>query len=1548
MAENKPKLKLNLQDTSEKVSPVEKPRLTLNLSDDLTEPDKKKSGLGETVVTTDPLAKQSRLSYESPEYVSEYTSKTTPEGLTDQWYKEKGGITPMDKIQQFNTYVSTEGQNINEDKVKSKAFELGLIYNPETKKISISDNDINTYTEAIKRFSPGSEKPGLAKEILNKLDQGMKKTGQSLLELVASPATALGIAEEEVYSGRKAIELSRPESRYEGVTIQDQIKAGDVGGAVGQALSNTFEMLPNLIMSGSGTAGLITQATIAGEDKIVELKDKDIPEYAKTLNALASFTTSFLSEKLVTAPIMAKTSKLVSEVGEEKAKAVLNQSFKQSFSNYFTNLKGHVGDAALEAASEGAAQYADNAVTKALVNPDQDLNQGVVDAMATALVTTTAMKSPLIAAKGKEYIKDATKSIIGMMPSDLPMDMKIITSGLMLKKKVIEDNFKDKDPVFKDANKGEIDDLSNSIKVSVQSNTVRQKINILNKEMNKELNSNYPDINKLAKLETELNTINDNVRIEDVSLNKINRDIKNLTREYKRLYTEGVTGPELQAKSGRETEIREELTEAFNKKQTLLKKIYDPALGVSEDPITMAFNKESETEAINELNKQNLIPIDYESKSKEITSEKAEEQIESGDFKKDNGAQKEVLTKKEGDEPSLIEEETKQNEAIIEPKIQEISEKQIETPSQFQTPKTPPLLNTDIEVNKQQPDVQKQNVIMKNGLTFMNIDVAADKYKKYLKSNGFIPEGASEIRDVQSGAINSRLKQVNFTRKDFTKAAKEVYGSKKGMPNISKQQQQDLNNALANIGKTEESRNKAFLDNNIPEKMQPILLEMRSQVDALSNELSKQGLIQGDLELTIDENTGYYLTRAYKVFNDPDYTYDKVPPEIMNPVIKKIKSTFPEYTDAQVEGYIRKLMDRKDSPFNLAAEGRLSKQDLAILKKKKDIDPVIRALMGEYNDALFNYSNSMVKLANLVEKTKAEQAIVNDGLGKYLYEQPEGKYIKEVTLNKKTYYAEENVAEALSMTKNIDSLPPLLRAYYAMNAYTNIGKTILAPGTHFINYLSNYAIQIASGRNVLSPKTLKAHKAVFDNLFNTSNPKSREYIKKLAGLNLLDEGAMSRGFIEDMRNSYKNFEQFQSDDKKPSNLKKFYSGFEKTYAAEDAVHKVIAFEVEKSRYSKVLKNKYPELSPEELDAKSDKIAADIVKNTMPTWSKIPELVKIFRRTPFFGSFVSFNAEMIRTTKNLVKQIQSELKDPDTRIIGVKRMAGLISVLGFPAAASFFAGSRSGIDEEEKKDAMKFVAPFYKNSNLAFTEGKDGEYKFTDVTRLSAYGYFNKIANAFLNGEDMEEGVKDAATEAISAFVGPEIAAKAIYDIMVNENYKIYNPEESPEKQAKDIAIFLGRRTGPGIALTADKIYRSLNGDVSASGKKYELENELKSLFGLRTSTIDIGESFRYKLREYAPKLDNSRSIYTDVLRKDNVSAIDKQEAYEEAVSALDRNIKELHDYYSAAKRLGVKNSEIFKILDQAKVGNYKASKSIILGIKTGKKPNINRYTGKIL
>ena len=82
------------------------------------------------------------------------------------------------------------------------------------------------------------------------------------------------------------------------------------------------------------------------------------------------------------------------------------------------------------------------------------------------------------------------------------------------------------------------------------------------------------------------------------------------------------------------------------------------------------------------------------------------------------------------------------------------------------------------------------------------------------------------------------------------------------------------------------------------------------------------------------------------------------------------------------------------------------------------------------------------------------------------------------------------------------------------------------------------------------------------------------------------------------------------------------------------------------------------------DEALDEAAAWQIRNTYPTYSKVPEVIQNLRKLPF-GNFVSFPAEMIRTTYNILSLGLKEAtsSNANLRQMGYRRLIGSLVTLG---------------------------------------------------------------------------------------------------------------------------------------------------------------------------------------------------------------------------------------------------------------------------------------------
>lgn len=170
--------------------------------------------------------------------------------------------------------------------------------------------------------------------------------------------------------------------RNEGKDFKELWKNGDYSGAVGDVFLQASESLPQSLMAMfGGGAGLALTGVSAGTNKYDVIdKDpdtKDLPEYRKVINAVATGTFEALTERLGDVPIGNWLKGLYSKAGREVAEQTVSSGFKRFLKNGFKKYGVLVAPVA-EGVEEIAAQISENATDYCTgVSDKLDLMRGV-------------------------------------------------------------------------------------------------------------------------------------------------------------------------------------------------------------------------------------------------------------------------------------------------------------------------------------------------------------------------------------------------------------------------------------------------------------------------------------------------------------------------------------------------------------------------------------------------------------------------------------------------------------------------------------------------------------------------------------------------------------------------------------------------------------------------------------------------------------------------------------------------------------------------------------------------------------------------------------------------------------------------------------------------------------------------------------------------------------------------------------------------------------------------------------------------------------------
>jgi len=423
------------------------------------------------------------------------------------------------------------------------------------------------------------------------------------------------------------------------------------------------------------------------------------------------------------------------------------------------------------------------------------------------------------------------------------------------------------------------------------------------------------------------------------------------------------------------------------------------------------------------------------------------------------------------------------------------------------------------EVKAEKPAVEKEIVqpeeetpVYVDDNVGFNVDLGAKTkrfFKKYFTPKGLLPKKAFDLKIKMEGRTNAMLNDIKHTSKKFRSSLKEAYGvapiSRK--IKISKAETENIDKVLKG----------ELAISEIPSELRESVQDMRNQIDALSQMLIDEGLVEGKLIGKIQENLGTYMTRSYEVHDNPKWA-EKVPAEIKNRAIAFLRSQYPDLNATELKGVINEILDTPDSPLTILASGKIGSKDLGILKKRKDIAPEVRALLGEYTDPLLNYAKSITKMANLISNSKFLNEMKDAGLNDFLFEKPtDTRYRKIATEGSKTMeplnglYTTPEIAEAFETMGKPEQLPSYLRHYMKVNGIVKYSKTILSLMTHVRNLVGNTGFAVMNG-HYRAGKFNPAIKTTITELGTVDNKDFRDRYKKYLRLGIVNES--SRAFPE--------------------------------------------------------------------------------------------------------------------------------------------------------------------------------------------------------------------------------------------------------------------------------------------------------------------------------------------------------------------------------------------------------------------------------------------------
>jgi hypothetical protein len=734
-----------------------------------------------------------------------------------------------------------------------------------------------------------------------------------------------------------------------------------------------------------------------------------------------------------------------------------------------------------------------------------------------------------------------------------------------------------------------------------------------------------------------------------------------------------------------------------------------------------------------------------------------------------------------------------------------------------------------------------------------------------------------------------------------------------------------------------------------------------------TKEMFKQVALQNGKELT-DEQANYFVDRLVKtarlpkgfrmdkpsdpIFQIPDFFVGKT---VLDDAVTDKGFASLSSLPAENKKIIEELLGKTKNPMQtiLGGTARLSLitrrnqffQDL--VSKSDELKTRGKGIFYDTEEEALQNLGPDFKKINIDPNKALEAGITNPVNGKF---------------------AINEIADALEQTAAQTRSDSMIGKIYENlilypKATSQLAKTVLSPVTHVRNFISAGAFATANGIIPTPTAMREAYSALQTALPGTRQ--NNELYRRLLELGVVNKNVG----LGDLNNLLKDisFGETVNSDKflrlmlRPlSKLKQVSEDF---YTAEDDFWKITSWAMEKKR----LGNAYAKAGITRTVNELEEEAADIIRNNIPNYDYVGDFIKGLRKLPF-GNFVSFPAEILRTSTNIVKrgldEITTQVKNDKGELvrplagIGYQRLIGMATTsIAVPTAVAEAAKVLYDVADEELEALRRYVPLWSKNSTLIPIRDKEtGDLKYIDFSHANAYDILYKpiqtVINAVSEGrtdkdgiiDDFMKGLINASSEIGKPFVEESIWVSAITDLFVRggrsrDGVQVFNPEDTTGNKIKAAIGHLVEAQAPfsyqqmkRLDLSVEPIDVIQKGKYDKYGQTYELSDELLGFTGFRPVKLNVERGLDFKVAEFQKGVRESRQLFTkNVLRGGSVTPEEVVDAYINSNRALFGVKKDLYKDIKAAQTLGTSNQVISKAAERV---SRKEFENINLGVFT--------------
>lgn len=893
-------------------------------------------------------------------------------------------------------------------------------------------------------------------------------------------------------------------------------------------------------------------------------------------------------------------------------------------------------------------------------------------------------------------------------------------------------------------------------------------------------------------------------------------------------------------------------------------------------------------------------------------------------------------------------------------------------------------------------DYRKKN---KNDTKFLTRFFSGTKRKYFDPAHG-LPDWALSVKELSAGAKNVEISRAKKTLELLAKEAKAIgftdwEAFSKALASVpspitpamsSSTGMTPFNPTTASLGRNFTIPNSALpavvpqAISALPTSIIPFVYKMRAQIDGLTSELIATGSVTPEQAVNLEKNIGAYMNRAYKMYNESGY---KPSEKHYNEALKhfadiKYKELATDYTNSQglpaiggiipqhvseqlmnealdyAKGEVEIILSKSKNPhFNQSSDSR----DTGILKERKDIPEVVRNLMGEYTDPGVVFMMTVSKQSALLSTSTYLQKLREFGLGVLFFERDDpsrpSDYATEIAqLGSESknplggLFTTKEVAEALESVN--PTFNDLTNAWMKIVGAVRWTKTVGSVVTQFKNFESNLGFAVMNGLIFTGGNfgSFNGARKYFGGEF--SSKEASELTTKVRSLNLVGQSVTGQILAEMLGSGNIHDIALELALDKPTRriskvLKAPINAANKLYRLSDDFWKVYAYLNEREVLARAIYGtSYSDLQQEQIEGIDIK-ASERVKNTWPTYDRVWEAAKyVSKRAPIFGNFIAFQAESLRVLLNTVQMTIDDIRDPQMRGAGFRRLAGIMTYLSARAIMVNYFASAAGIaasgvigafgsseEEKRRKRALKTALPAYARTADPIIVKGDEPHKFTvyNMSSLDPYGIVFNSMNAITEGSgETDAGAFAAVGEFFGSFLEPEMTFETLWSTMNNNNLKtgedIYMNADSNEEKISKCIMYVWDRLEPSTIALIER------------GIKRGWGPEGYSFFGARPIDVDLHKSFSIQLKRFQEDIDDITKEFNKVAYNKELPDEERLLAEKAAEAKKMFVINKMHEVYTDFISLGADPEVLDNIILSKKpikiTGFDKETKSMII------------------